>query len=607
MDRPPSKRRPGSHARLTRRPRLLAAATGLILVLALLIGLLAARDVAGAGAAAEQAVATSRQTVQQAIDGDTSGARQSLSSVLADLDRAGSSLDTVWISLVGLFPPIAAEVDAATAGIEAARSLALAGNDLLEFATADRPPLLHDGRLDVGALGLLDEALVRARTNAAAARTALKDVPGSRVAAVRDNLEQLEEASTALDQGLMGAAALVARLERAVTGGEPFRVLILFENGAELRATGGLIGFVAELAIDRSPLRLTNIGPTTGLHTTDATGSLASVAAPADYLARYDVYLANTTLWSNVNLSPHFPTVARVAGALYQQATGNLPELVVRLDLTGAGRILSAIPPEARRGFAFAPSQLATDFVVDSYLRFPDADDQNAYLAQVVGGMFARMLAAPTVDGAMLGRALVGTARERHLALFSADPAIQGALTTAGADGSLQPGDPGQVEVVVQNFGANKLDLFTQTHFDVTLDPSACTMTGSVSTTITNAAPPQAAQLPSRQQTADGIWWVNTYLPAGATVLDILEDGEVTGGSVQTEGGRPVAAALIDIPAGQSVTVTVRWQEELTGPTYHLALQPQPLVNPATVAVSGFPPQSFTRTAPFEVPTQCPA
>jgi len=86
--------------------------------------------------------------------------------------------------------------------------------------------------------------------------------------------------------------------------------------------------------------------------------------------------------------------------------------------------------------------------------------------------------------------------------------------------------------VVVQNFGANKLDLFTQTHFEVTLDPSACTMTGAVSTTITNAAPPQAVQLPSKWLTADGIWWVNTYLPAGATVLEILENGEVTGGSL---------------------------------------------------------------------------
>ena len=88
-------------------------------------------------------------------------------------------------------------------------------------------------------------------------------------------------------------------------------------------------------------------------------------------------------------------------------------------------------------------------------------------------------------------------------------------------------------------------------------------------------------------------------------MLQILQDGEITDGSVQNEQGRPVAATLAAIPAGESVTITVRWQETLTEPTYHLTLQPQPLVNPATLTVSGWPPQSFTRTAAFETPTDC--
>jgi hypothetical protein len=388
-----------------------------------------------------------------------------------------------------------------------------------------------------------------------------------------------------------------------VSGGGPFRTLILFENGAELRATGGLIGFVAELVVDRGPLRLTNVGPFSALR--QPGDGPAGVEAPDDYLARYGVYLANTPLWSNVNLSPHFPTVAGVAGALYEQATGNLPELVVRLDLTGAGQILSALPPGSQAELPFKPSELATDFVIDSYLRYSDSEEQNVYLARVVDEMFTLLLAAPTVDGGMLGGAVVGSARERHLAIFSGDSAVQGLFEAARVDGALLPGDPGQIEVVVQNFGANKLDLFTETSYQVTVEPNDCTMIGAVSTTITNAAPPQAIQLPSNRQTVDGLWWVNVYLPRNATVLEILEDRQATTGSVQTEQGVPVAATLVDIPVGQTATVTVRWEETLTEPTYQLALQPQPLVNPATLTVSGFPPQPFTRNATFEIPTEC--
>ena len=592
-------RQPGSF----RRPRLLPFVVGLILVLALLVGLLAIRDLSRAGSASERAIAAARQSVQLAIDGDTIGAEASLDAALADLDSAGSSLDTVWISLVGLFPPVGDEIDTSTAGIVAARSLALAGGDLLEFANADRPALLHDGRLDADALGLLNEALDRAAVNTIEARSALNGVTGSRVAAVRDNLQLLEEASASLFDGLVGAKALVTRLQSAVAGNGPFRTLVLFENGAELRATGGLIGFVAELVVDRGPLRLTNVGPFSALRQ-PGDGPVA-VEAPEDYLARYGVYLANTPLWSNVNLSPHFPAVAGVAGSLYEQATGRLPELVVRLDLTGAGQILAALPPESQAELPFKPSELATDFVIDSYLRFEDSQEQNVYLAGVVDEMFTQLLAAPTVDGAMLGGAVVGAARERHLAIFSDDPPVQGLFGAAGIDGALLPGDPGQVEVVVQNFGANKLDLFTETSYEVTLVPNDCTMIGTASTTITNGAPADADLLPSRLQTADGLWWVNVYLPTDATVLEILEDGEATTGSVQIEQGRPVAAVLVDIPVDHAATVTVRWEEELAGPAYDLVLQPQPLVNPATLTVSGFPTRPFTRNAAFDIETGC--
>jgi len=604
LDRLLTGRKPGSHAPSLRRPRLLPIVVGLILVLALLVGLMAVRDLSRAGSASERAIAAARRTVQLAIDGDTSAAQVSLDSALTDLDAAGSSLDTSWISLVGLFPPIADEIDASTAGIAAARALALAGQELLEFANADRPALLHDGRLDARALALLNEALDSAAINTIEARTALNGVKGSRSAAVRKNLQLFEEASASLFDGLVGTEALVTRLESAVSGGDgPFRTLVLFENGAELRATGGLIGIVAELVVDRGPLRLTNVAPFFALRPPG--DGLAGVEAPDDYLARYGVYLANTPLWSNVNLSPHFPTVAGVAGALYEQATGHMPELVVRLDLTGAGQILSALPAEAQDDLAFDPSKLATDFVIDSYLRYEDTDQQNVYLAEVVDEMFLKLLAVPTIDGGMLGGALVRSSRERHLAVFSKDPAVQGLFEAAGVDGALQPGDPGQVEVVVQNFGANKLDLYTETSYKVALEPNDCTMSGTISTTINNAAPPDAVRLPSYNQTVDGLWWVNVYLPTRATVLDILEDGQTTLGSVQKEQDRPVAATLVAIPAGQAATVTVRWREELTGPTYQLALQPQPLVNPATLTVLGFPAQQFNRSAEFDISTEC--
>jgi hypothetical protein len=553
--------------------------------------------------ASESAIQVARQAARSAVDGDFAGANQSLAGVLTDLDRATSALDTTWVRIAARFPLVGADVRAARAGVEAANLLALAGGDLLGFIDADRPDIFSDRRLDPVALEHLAGSLDEARTHTSAARLTLGSAPEPNTGAVKEGLAWLDDASRRMHDGLAGAAALTGRL--LATDDEPLRVLILFENGAELRATGGFMGFFAVLGVDDGFVELVGVGPISDLRSVGVSGSLTSVAAPSDYIARYGGYLANTALWSNVNFSPHFPWVAQVAGDLYKEATGERADLVVRLDLTGTGEILSELPPAVLVAVPFEPSKLATDVVIDSYRRFPESEDQNAYLASLVGGVVATVLSTPDVEAGGLPGALIDVARQRRLAVFSGDSEIERAFAAIGADGSLQPGDPGNVDIVVQNFGANKLDLFTTTGIDVSIQPSGCVVLGTVAITLTNAAPPDAGDFPAASPGLLGRWWVNAYLPRNATVSQILVDGEAVAGSVQTELGRPVAAKIIGIPAGQSATVTVRWQEALTGPAYQLRMQPQPLVNPATLAVAGFADQPFTRTAAFDIPTAC--
>jgi len=567
------------------------------------VAILSGRDLLVAKSASESAIEMARQAARTAIDGDLAATHTNLDAVISDLDRAQAALDTVWVRIAGRLPFVGVDVRASRSAMDAARDLSLAGGDLLGFLEAERPALFTNARLDPTALALLAEALDSAQGHTVDARTSLGGAPRANVAVIRDNLVVLDDASRRMLDGLAGAAALTARLRE--TGTDPFRVLTLFENEAELRATGGLMGFFAVLEVDDKALLLAQVGPVGDLVSADPSGRPTRVPAPSEYATRYSRYLANTALWSNVNLSPHFPWVAQVAGDLYAAATGEHADLVVRVDLTGLGELLAALPPDALTALPFDPSKLATDVVLDSYVRFPVNEDQNVYLASLVGGVFAKILTTPDLDAPRLTRALADAARERRFAVFSADPDIERAVAAAGADGSLQPGDPGQVDVVVQNFGDNKLDLFTDTKIDVTVEPLGCSVLGTVSTTLTNAAPPEAALLPAGDPGSPGRWWVNTYLPRNATVSQILVDGEATAGSVQTELGRPVAAKIVEIAPGESVTITIRWQEALTGSTYRLRMQPQPMVNPATLSVAGFDDQAFTRTADFDVTTSC--
>lgn len=524
----------------------------------------------------------------------------------ADLEDAQRRLSSPWVSAVSFLPVAGDEVRSVRAGIAAALHLAAATDSLVGFFASDRPPFFDaDRRLDPDALRLLGDAVDAADTEVSAALLALAQAPTARIDLVADAVAELRVAARTADSGLAGVDMLNRRLIAAATGGEPLRILILFENGAELRATGGFMGFFATVVYGDSGFSLEQVGPIGALHVQKPGGGFATVDAPDEFETRYGVYLANTALWSNVNLSPHFPWVGQVAADLYAEATGVYPDLVVRADLVAIGDLLAVLPPSVMEGLPYRPEQLATDFVYDSYVRFPDSSEQNTYLATVVGEVFTRALGIDDLDT----RALLDTAAddvlERHLAVYAADPTIERGFGVIRADGALQPGDPGQVDVVVQNFGANKLDLFTETSIAVSLADHACAMVGEVTTTLRNTADAAALALPSLHGSNTGQWWVNVYLPRDATVLDILVDGEPAPGSVQTELGRPVAAKIVRVEPGTPVAVTVRWLEPLTGPSYELRMVPQPLVRPATLYVDGFDPRPFLRSASFEVTTAC--
>ena len=549
--------------------------------------------------------AEARNSIQAAVDmaaaGDLEAARRAFETAVRSLGAAQERIDSPWVSLVSAVPYVSTEARAGSAGITAVRETSLAILEVLEFVLAERAPLLDAGGIDGAAMVLLESALGAALDHAVDARSTIAGAPSARLQAIRDPLAEVDRATTALVSAITGARALVSRLGEAASGGDPFRLLVLFENGAELRGTGGLMGFVALFEISDGVVemrRAEEVGRLQG-----PSGEPLSVDAPADYLGRYGGFLANTTLWSNVNLSPDFPTVADVAGRLYTEVTGIQPDLIARVDLVGLGYLLGTYSGLAVDGVPIAPETLATDFVIESYTQFPDAE-QGAYLAAVVRQVFDQLIAGAEGDMVALLRGVHRAVRERHIAFATDDPAIGRLLALTGADGALLPGEPGDVNVVVQNFAANKIDIFTRTEISVGLEPVGCFGAGEVTVTLRNLYPEgEPAVLGTLG--GRGRWWVSFYLPRQAEIVALSVDGEPSGGSTDIELGRRVASVLVGAEPGAATTATIRWYEELTGPEYRLRVQPQPLVAPATLSIGAEAPLTFLETQTASILTDC--
>ena len=314
----------------------------------------------------------------------------------------------------------------------------------------------------------------------------------------------------------------------------------------------------------------------------DGAGELIRVPADEDYERRYGGLAANTSLWLNINLSPHFPSIGPVAAALYEAATDVKPDLVMRLDMVAIGWLLEAFPPVEVEGSPLDPTTIATDFIIDSYLRFPDPQEQNEYLGRVVSGVVATALESRP-DGPALLRASTRATSERRMSVWSGTEAVQRAVATAHADGAIPAGAPGNVFVTIQNFAANKIDLYTETSIKLQASSIGCIVAGTATISITNAAPAEAALLPGDRYGTLGHWWVNVYLPKGARAFSMTVNGVTALGDLDEEQGRTVIAALVTAGPGTTGDLEVTWTEPHLHSRPNLGLSTQPMVAHATV------------------------
>ena len=115
-------------------------------------------------------------------------------------------------------------------------------------------------------------------------------------------------------------AAAAARLAPAIFGADGDRnYLLVVQNNAESRATGGFIGSYALITAHDGKLDVGDIIRTKTWDDTIAQQAQVTYRAPVDYTRRYAQYRPQTTL-QNVNLSPDFPSVAQVLETLAPQA-----------------------------------------------------------------------------------------------------------------------------------------------------------------------------------------------------------------------------------------------------------------------------------------------
>ena len=252
-----------------------------------------------------------------------------------------------------------------------------------------------------------------------------------------------------LQTRIADAADLADRASRAVRllppmlGGSGRRTyLFLFQNNAEVRATGGIPGAFATITADRGKLTLgrQDDAKTIGAFRrppTPLTAQERAVFGPG--LGRFP---------QDVNFTPDFPRSAQLIAGMYRATNRRAVDGVVSVDPVALSYLLRGTGPVRTAGRELSADNAVQLLLSQVYADIADPDRQNDFFNVAARSVFDAV-SSGTGDPRALLEGLVTSASERRLLVWSAHPAEQRLLAPTALAGGLGARDPKAPQVGV--------------------------------------------------------------------------------------------------------------------------------------------------------------
>ena len=522
----------------------------------------------------ESALALSSPVSNAVGSGDLEKVQRQLDQMQQHTSIARSAgTDPLWRA-AGMLPWIGANFAAVTDATVAADITVSAVTPLLDSSGSLRPDLFtpKSGRFDVAALSKASPQLARAAATVESASDSVAAIHRDKL--VPQLAQPLDEAGSALKSlsvALSGASD-ATKILPSMLGSEGERnYLVLVQNNAEVRASGGIPGALVLLTANEGVLAL------------DDHGSASEIGRikPALEVDKEQEQIYTTRLGAymqNVNLTPDFPTAASTAGRMWKaKNAGSDINGVVSIDPVALGYLLEATGPiklgdldSISAQLGSLPTTLTSDNVVptllsDVYREVEEPATQDAYFAAVAGEVFSG-LTDGDVDALTMVKALQKGTEESRLRVWSGEENEQRIIADSALGGAIAgSADEPEIGVYFNDGTGAKMDYYVRR--EVGLE-KRCQPDGyyryAVKTTITNNAPADAGKTLPDYVTGAGVFGVKpgtvqtnvyAYGPTEWFLDSAARDGEAAPFGSFKHDERPVAAATVSLAPGESTTV----------------------------------------------------
>ena len=237
---------------------------------------------------------------------------------------------------------------------------------------------------------------------------------------------------------------------------KPRKYLISFQNSAEARGTGGILGAYALIELDKGNLKVLQTGSNASLYGISLTE--IPINMPAEFLKLYG---KNPAILQNSNLSPHFPYGAQIWMGLWKKKYGEQLDGVIAVDPTALSYVLKATGEiTLKSGEKITSENVVEETLKNAYERYEkDNDARKQYLVDIMNATAAK-LTKGEYSKIKMAKALRDGIKANRILIYSTNQDAQEKLAAVKLGGELNLEDNNEYRTVIQNIDASKLDYY---------------------------------------------------------------------------------------------------------------------------------------------------
>ena len=477
------------------RRRVLLLSAGSLLLLLVVLGLLVGWRAMQVNDSLQQAVRDA-EALQTALE---SGEQEDIDGALSALQAsAGESADLTDGPLWSLATWVPYAGDDASGVRTAARVVSDLADDgigpLAETATELDRLLPKDGRVDTDAIRDLQQPVAIAAESLIQASEDLQAEDSSRyIDRFRVKYRELTSLVTDAAQAMDSAQVTVGLLPEVLGAEERRNYLLVFQNNAEIRATGGLPGALSIISTEDGRISLGR---------QDSANRFGERATPVLPLTKDEKAVFTEKLGTymlDANFTPDWPRAAELMRARWEEVHPERLDGVLTLDTVAVSYLLDVTGPVQVGDYTLTADNAVDTLLNQAYIDFPEPAAQDAFFRLVAKTVFEKVASGEIGKPRELLRALVRAGDEGRVAVHLTDDLEQETIAARRVAGATRDADgvAQGLDVLLQDATASKMSYYLD--YRTRASVTTCTEETArvrVTTTLVSTPPDDPSSLP---------------------------------------------------------------------------------------------------------------